>query len=311
MTSDDRHRRTVLTVPAGTVPALSHKGERAGHSYLGTVEELEINSSELSDLSETAAGCATAPGPPSAAARLLAAVGSVGSVGSAARTGRCCGCGDGRWECGEVLAQPLGSIVPGEPRDLSERPGGPSGLGSYARPGVGVGADACAVGVCCGHWGTSRGYVLVGDSVRLPGPASRYGGDRRSAATASAGGARSATDEAADWLLDFLVAHGRTAESAKVKEAGKDAGHKEATLKRASSRLGVESESVGFPRRTWWTLPERPVGSQSAQVGQGRHTDDPTERNTQSAQFAQPHGDEPTGDPTDEQTGGQVVVVDR
>lgn len=74
---------------------------------------------------------------------------------------------------------------------------------------------------------------------------------------ASAGGteARTATGEAADWLSDHLSTVGGTDESAVIKEAGRKAGHSKDTLIRALKKLKGSSESHGFPRRTYWTLP--------------------------------------------------------
>ena len=66
---------------------------------------------------------------------------------------------------------------------------------------------------------------------------------------------RSATDEAGAWLEDYLVAAGGPVDSATCKKDGAKNGHPERTLKRSCQRLGVKVASVGFPRRTTWTLP--------------------------------------------------------
>ncbi len=66
---------------------------------------------------------------------------------------------------------------------------------------------------------------------------------------------RTATQEAADWLEDYLHQHGGQADSATIRKAGYGAGHGDSALKRARHRLKVEARSYGFPRRTIWALP--------------------------------------------------------
>ena len=66
--------------------------------------------------------------------------------------------------------------------------------------------------------------------------------------------ARSATDEAAGWLADYLQIHD-VASSQVVKAAGKEAGHGVDGLKRARQRIGAGAISDGFPRRTYWSKP--------------------------------------------------------
>lgn len=66
---------------------------------------------------------------------------------------------------------------------------------------------------------------------------------------------RTATGEAADWLHDYLTIAGGMSASAKVKEEGRHAGHSGDALKRARAKLGVLSESSGYPRKTYWRLP--------------------------------------------------------
>jgi hypothetical protein len=86
-------------------------------------------------------------------------------------------------------------------------------------------------------------------------------------------GDRSATQEAADWLADWLTSQGGQDDSAKIKSAGRAAGHNEEALRRARRRLGVRTESHGFPRRTIWRLDDPPedasrvtVASQSGET---------------------------------------------
>jgi hypothetical protein len=73
------------------------------------------------------------------------------------------------------------------------------------------------------------------------------------AATVQAGD-RTATQEAADWLHDYLESQGGTADSATLKEAGRKAGHTRDCLLRARDRVHVITDSQGFPRRTSWSL---------------------------------------------------------
>ena len=70
-------------------------------------------------------------------------------------------------------------------------------------------------------------------------------------------GDRTATQEAADWLEDYLTTQGGKDESAEIKRLGVKAGHSVDAIKRAKGRLGLTTKSVGFPRRTYWsTKPE-------------------------------------------------------
>lgn len=67
---------------------------------------------------------------------------------------------------------------------------------------------------------------------------------------------RSARQEAAGWLGDYLAQQGGSAPSKDVKAAGRAAGHSESALKRAASAMRVHSTAHGFPRTTWWSLPD-------------------------------------------------------
>lgn len=67
---------------------------------------------------------------------------------------------------------------------------------------------------------------------------------------------RTATQEAGDWLTDWLTSQGGTDESATIKREGLKAGHSQDSLKRARRRVGAVSTAEGFPRRTFWTLPD-------------------------------------------------------
>lgn len=67
---------------------------------------------------------------------------------------------------------------------------------------------------------------------------------------------RSAGEEAAAWLKDRLEAVGGTDDSAAIKAAGLKAGHSPDALKRGRRKIKATVESSGFPRRTFWTLPD-------------------------------------------------------
>jgi hypothetical protein len=66
---------------------------------------------------------------------------------------------------------------------------------------------------------------------------------------------KSAADEAQGWLEDYLTSKGGTEESAKIKKAASGAGHSEKALRSARRRLKIEIVQQGFPRQTWWSLP--------------------------------------------------------
>jgi hypothetical protein len=83
--------------------------------------------------------------------------------------------------------------------------------------------------------------------------------------TRSADPERSATAEAADWLRDYLEQQGATAPKKDVLKAGQAAGHATRTLTRAREQLKITYESAGFPRQTFWTLPD-PVTPPSPQL---------------------------------------------
>lgn len=73
---------------------------------------------------------------------------------------------------------------------------------------------------------------------------------------------RTERDAAADWLEDFLTptpgdAREKVA-SKDVKKAARDAGFSERTLARARASLAVKVISEGFPRESFWSLPEPP-----------------------------------------------------
>lgn len=79
---------------------------------------------------------------------------------------------------------------------------------------------------------------------------------------------RTALKEAADWLHDFLSINGVVG-SARVKDEGRKAGHSESALKRARHRIKAETRSEGFPRTTFWFLPDEDGSPLVHTVGPG------------------------------------------
>lgn len=75
---------------------------------------------------------------------------------------------------------------------------------------------------------------------------------------------RSAQSEAAMWLGDHLAERGGIDKSADIKKAGHAAGHSESTLKRAKGRLRLEVSTSGFPRTSYWALPNTQIALEEA-----------------------------------------------
>ena len=73
-------------------------------------------------------------------------------------------------------------------------------------------------------------------------------------AAGEADGDKTATAEAADWLIDYLTGVGGQADSKGIKDAAKAAGHNLAALQRARKRLRLVDEARGYPRRTYWAI---------------------------------------------------------
>jgi hypothetical protein len=69
------------------------------------------------------------------------------------------------------------------------------------------------------------------------------------------GDQKSAATDAQHWLEDYLTLKGGTAESAKIKKAAYATGHSERSIRTARDRLKIEISEHGFPRQTWWSLP--------------------------------------------------------
>ena len=76
-----------------------------------------------------------------------------------------------------------------------------------------------------------------------------------SEAVEAAPGGRTATSEAADWLQNYLTSVGGTQDSSIIREEGRKAGHSKNVLYAAKKKLRVVSETKGFPRKAYWSLP--------------------------------------------------------
>ncbi|WP_182354210.1 AAA family ATPase [Flaviflexus huanghaiensis] len=116
------------------------------------------------------------------------------------------------------------------------------------------------------------------------------------------------TEEAAEWLSDYLTMHGEVA-SKDARRDGTKEGFSDAAIRRAARKLGVKSEYSGFPRTSRWSLPAQSAQSAHDLPGEtsiNEHTE-PTglsqrKVGIQSAQSAQSDHvsktDELTGEPT-------------
>jgi hypothetical protein len=89
-------------------------------------------------------------------------------------------------------------------------------------------------------------------------------------------GDRTATQEAADWLVDYLTSQGGTRDSAIIKQQGKQAGHSADSLKRARRQLRIVSAGRGFPRRSYWSLPSQESPGESPTPTAPTALSDPT-----------------------------------
>jgi hypothetical protein len=68
-------------------------------------------------------------------------------------------------------------------------------------------------------------------------------------------GDKTATQEATEWLEDFLTAKGGGCQKKEIAKEARDAGHERNALDRARKRLKITFSSGGFPRETSWYLP--------------------------------------------------------
>lgn len=81
---------------------------------------------------------------------------------------------------------------------------------------------------------------------------------------------KTALDEAAHWLEDYLSERQMCARAGDVITAGKAAGHAERTVQRARKKLGIEKSKSGFQGAWMWTLPnlpKMPTNPQDPEVG--------------------------------------------
>jgi hypothetical protein len=128
-------------------------------------------------------------------------------------------------------------------------------------------------------------FVIIGNSDRSVGDvlrdAGKGGGD----------GEASELDGAEGWLSDYLEQQGATP-SKEVKAAAAKERFSERTIKRAAKTLGVAIEAKGFPRVTYWSLPQSGQGDHyTCELGPTGPTGDdqhkqvgPTGEKTQSGQ---------------------------
>jgi hypothetical protein len=100
---------------------------------------------------------------------------------------------------------------------------------------------------------TDEGPVWTG-KLHWTGETDRSIRDALQQAAETAGANRTVVSEAADWLEDYLKSQDGSADSADVKKEGGQAGHSKDALQRARVKLKITTVSVGFPRRTHWTL---------------------------------------------------------
>jgi len=84
-------------------------------------------------------------------------------------------------------------------------------------------------------------------------------------------GDRTERDDAADWLREYLTAIARP-KSAEVKKAGQVAGFSDRTLQRARKTLRVKIADEGFPRVTYWSLPDSGATNDEARAREGGTT---------------------------------------
>lgn len=71
---------------------------------------------------------------------------------------------------------------------------------------------------------------------------------------------------AARWLYDYLLSQGGEDNSTTIKAVGKAAGHSNSSLDRARKKVGAKFTEGGFPRTTFWKLPDFTIDD-SARAG--------------------------------------------
>jgi RecA/RadA recombinase len=101
---------------------------------------------------------------------------------------------------------------------------------------------------------TDEGDASVG-RVKWIGETDRDARDLLGAGSGDDDGERTERETATGWLREYLTQTHR-APSADVKKAAHVAGFSDRTLQRARTSLRVEITDVGFPRVTYWSLPD-------------------------------------------------------
>jgi hypothetical protein len=144
------------------------------------------------------------------------------------------------------------------------------------------------------HWGPDR-TATIGDAL------ARAARDPEE---------KTALDEAAEWLEDYLDANHGRAEAGKILAAATRDGHKERTVQRARKKLGLVKEKDGFQGAWTWALPKMPnmpTNPQDPELGALAplaSTSDKDANNNKGANSVSPHAREaPSREPSEPQTG--------
>lgn len=106
-------------------------------------------------------------------------------------------------------------------------------------------------------------------------------------------GDRVATQEAQEWLVQYLIAQGGTVARKTIMDMGRTAGHSRATLDRARHAAKIQSVKRGFPATSYWIVLSSSQSTQSTQSTHAHETseaesiDDPDESTPHSTQSVQ------------------------
>ncbi|RZU51531.1 AAA domain-containing protein [Krasilnikovia cinnamomea] len=102
---------------------------------------------------------------------------------------------------------------------------------------------------------TEEGPAYVG-KLTITGESDRSVADilGDNASDGDGGSSRADREAVADWLRDYLTDHGGEAPWDDIRKAARAAGLAERTVQRARTRAKVTVRSIGFPRRSVWTL---------------------------------------------------------
>jgi hypothetical protein len=84
---------------------------------------------------------------------------------------------------------------------------------------------------------------------------------------------RTALDEAAAWLNEYMILHGPKVFSGDAKSAGRAAGHSQRTVERAPRKLGLDIVKEGFPARVYWVRSPGPSNGHPVTVIGGAEED--------------------------------------